>query len=95
MIKQKFYQIFAIKQIFWQTSINDQKPKLKIQIKDIASKGLVDTGADVTIRHPNWPSQEVNVQFWEWNVISGKTEHEMGQMYRARMTERKIKAICG
>ena len=50
----------TIKQLFWQTSINDQRPKLKMQINDIIIEGLVDTDADVTIIapeswHPNWP----------------------------------------
>ena len=57
----------SIKQIFWQTFINEQRPKLKIQINVIELEGLVDMGADVTIIapkswHPGWPLQEVNVQ---------------------------------
>ena len=50
----------TIKQVFWQTSINEQRPKLKIRINVIVTEGLVDTGMDVTIIsleswHPNWP----------------------------------------
>ena len=33
--------------------------------------------------------------FRDWNFISGKTECKMGQMYRARKKEKKIKAVCG
>ena len=38
--------------MFWQTTINDQRPKLKIQINGIEIEGLVDTGGDVTIMSP-------------------------------------------
>ena len=56
----------TIKWVFWQTSVNDQRPKLKIQKNDMVIKGLLDTGVDVTIIsseswHPNWPLQDVNV----------------------------------
>ena len=37
------------KHIFWQTSINDQRPKLRVHINGIVIVGLIDTGADVTI----------------------------------------------
>lgn len=39
----------TIQQVFYQTSINDQRPKVKIKINGIVIKGLVDTGTDVTI----------------------------------------------
>ena len=51
----------AIKQIFWQTCTNEQRPKFKkIQVNDIIIEGRVYTGVDVTIIapeswHPNWP----------------------------------------
>jgi hypothetical protein len=35
--------------MFWQTAVNDQKPKLKWQLNDIEIEGLVDTGANKTI----------------------------------------------
>jgi hypothetical protein len=38
--------------VFWQTTINDQRPKLKIQINGIEIEGLVDMGADVSIISP-------------------------------------------
>lgn len=42
----------TIKQIFWQTSINNQRPKLTIQINGIKTEGLVGTEADVSIIAP-------------------------------------------
>lgn len=35
--------------MFWQTAVNDQKPKLKWQLNDIEIESLVDTGANKTI----------------------------------------------
>ena len=45
--------------IFWQTSINDQRPKLRVCVNGIFIEGLLDTGADVSIITPeswhlNW-----------------------------------------
>ena len=65
----------TIKQVFWQTSINKQRPKLKIQTNDIVIESLVYTGANVTINspeswHPNWPFQDVNVQFLGVRILS-------------------------
>lgn len=42
----------TIKQVFWQTSINNQRPKLKILINGIVIEGLLNTGAAVTIISP-------------------------------------------
>ena len=58
----------TIKQVFWQTSINDQRLKLKTQINGKETESLVDIGEDVTIIatkswDPNWPLQEVNFSF--------------------------------
>ena len=58
----------AKNQIFWQTSTDDQRPKIKILINNIEIKQMVDTGADVTIILPKfWPSdlpfQEVDIKF--------------------------------
>ena len=55
------------KRIFWQTFINDQRPKLRVHINDTVIEELLDTGADVTIItpeswHPNWPIQEADIQ---------------------------------
>ena len=54
------------KHIFWQTSINDQRPKLKVGINNIAIEELLDMGVDMTIItpeswYPNWPLQEAGV----------------------------------
>ena len=50
----------TIKQVLWQTFINDQRPKQKRWINDILIEGLLETGPDVTIIslkfwHPDWP----------------------------------------
>ena len=37
------------KHIFWQTSINDQRPKLRVCINGIFNGGLLDMGADVSL----------------------------------------------
>ncbi|EGV93613.1 hypothetical protein I79_015594 [Cricetulus griseus] len=37
------------KRIFWQTSLNDKRPQLKVRINNKIITGLVDTGADVII----------------------------------------------
>ena len=72
------------KGIFWQTSINDQRPKLRVCINSIFIKGLLVTGVDVSIItpeswHPSWPPQEVDVQFLGVETPSPvKTKHEMG-----------------
>ena len=37
------------KQLFWQTTINDKRSKLKLKLYGIVIEGLVDTAADSTI----------------------------------------------
>lgn len=54
--------------LFWQTYINDQRSKLRVQINNIIIKGLLDMGVDVTIinsgsGHPNRSLEEADVQF--------------------------------
>ena len=45
------------KYVFWKTVVNDQRPKLMVQMNGIDIEGLVDTGADVTIISPkSWNS---------------------------------------
>lgn len=61
--------------IYWQTSINDQRPKLKIILSNIELEGMVDTGADVTAITrkswpPLWPLQEVDIQFQGVGTLS-------------------------
>ena len=63
------------KRVFWQTSINDQRPKLRVRINGIVIIGLIDTGADVSIItpkswHTNWPLQEADVQLLGIGTIS-------------------------
>lgn len=40
------------KQIVWQTAINDQRPKPKIQINSMIIKGLLRIGVNVTVISP-------------------------------------------
>ena len=54
------------KPIFWKTSINDQRPNLRVLLNDIIIVGLIDMGVEVSINtpeswHTNWPLQEANV----------------------------------
>ena len=61
--------------IFWQTSINHQRPKLRILINGIVIVGLIDTEADMSMItpeswHSKWPLQEVNIQLLEIGTIS-------------------------
>lgn len=63
------------KRIFWQTSIEDQRPKLKVLVNNIEIEGMVDTGADVTIISPkswptSWPLQGVDMQFQGVGTLS-------------------------
>ena len=65
----------TIKWLFWQASINEQRPKLKIQINGVVIEDLVETGVDVTVIlskswHPNWCLQDVNVQFLGIRTLS-------------------------
>ncbi|MBV2133728.1 pol protein [Pseudomonas sp. MAP12] len=63
------------KRIFWQASINDKRPQLKVKINNKVISGLVDTGADVTIITQKswpqkWPLREANVQFLGIGTLS-------------------------
>lgn len=54
--------------MFWQTMVNDQRPKLMVQMHGIDIDGLVDTRADVNILaqkswSPYWSLQKVRTQF--------------------------------
>lgn len=46
-MNQKFQ--YKIGNIFWQTSVNNQIPKLRVHINNIVIEVLLDTGADITI----------------------------------------------
>lgn len=39
----------VLENMFWESVINDQRPKLKLQVNGIEIVGLVDTGTDITI----------------------------------------------
>ena len=63
------------KQIFWQTSIEDQRPKLRILVNNIEIEGMVNTREDFTIISPiscpvDWPLQEVDIQFQGVGTLS-------------------------
>lgn len=63
------------KRAFWQTVINDERPKLKIKLNGIEIEGLLDSGADVPIIsqelwNPNWPLQRVSIQFSGIGTVS-------------------------
>ena len=63
------------KRIFWQTSINEQRPQLRVCVNGKFITGLLDTGADVSIItpeswHPHWPLQEVDIQFLGIGTLS-------------------------
>lgn len=65
--------------MFWQTTINDQRPKLKIQINGIEIEGLVDTGADVMIISPKSQIglfRDTHSASRDWNFISSKTKYK-------------------
>lgn len=63
------------KRVFWQTVINDERPKLKIKLNGIEIEGLLDSSADVPIIsqeswNPNWPLQRVSIQFSGIGTVS-------------------------
>ena len=63
------------KLIFWWTTVNDQRLKLRVCINDIAVVGLIDTGADMSIItpeswHPKRPLQEADVQLLRIGTLS-------------------------
>lgn len=62
-------------QIFWQTFIENQRPKLRILINNIEIEGMVDTGVDFPFISPKswpatWPLQEVDIQFQGVGTLS-------------------------
>ena len=64
--------------IFWKTSINDQKPKLRGHINGIVIVGLIDMGTNVSITtpeswYPDWPLQEADAQFLGIGTLSQST----------------------
>ena len=61
--------------IFWQASIDDKRPQLKVKINNKVISGLVDTWVDVTIITQKswpqkWPLREANVQFLGIGTLS-------------------------
>ena len=63
--------------IFCQTSINDQRPNLRVKKNNIIMKGLLDTSLNITIItpeswHSNWPLQEACFILINWSHMSSK-----------------------
>ena len=91
--------ILAEQKVFWPTAINDQRPKLKVQINGVEIEGLVDTGADVTIIstkpwHIYWPLQEVNIKLLEIGTLyQVKHSARWVKCTKPERQDRKIKAI--
>ena len=38
--------------VFWKTVVNDQRPKLMVQMNGVDIEGLIDIGSDVSIISP-------------------------------------------
>lgn len=66
-------------------------------INDVVIEGLIDTGADVTIIkpkswHPNWPLQDVNIQFLEtWTLPLVKQSTRWVEFIGSEGQRRKLK----
>lgn len=58
--------------MFWQTVVDDQRTKLKLQLNGIEIEGLADTGANVMIISPKSWNSEWPVSR-NWKVFSDKT----------------------
>ena len=75
MVNESRNLIGQSKRIFWQTSINEERPKLRVCVNGKFITGLLDTGADVSIItpeswHPHWPLQEVDIHFLGIGTLS-------------------------
>lgn len=75
------------KNIFWQTTLNNKRPKLKLQLDGIELKSLVDTEADITITsqnvwNPDWPLQRVSTQLLEIETLYQVTQGLKWIIYR-------------
>lgn len=62
-------------QILWQATKNDKRPKLKLQLDGTEIKGLVDTGADITLIsqdawNPACSLQRISTQLLEIRTLS-------------------------
>lgn len=73
--------------MFWQTVINDQRPKLKLQVNGIEIENLGDIGVDVTIIsqsswNSEWPLQKV------YTYILG-----IEKLYEIKQSVRCIKCV--
>lgn len=63
------------KQIFWQTTTGDLRPRLRIVVNNIEIEEMVNTEADVTIISPkswpvSWRLQKVDIQYQGVGTLS-------------------------
>ena len=97
--KSKF-SIGNRKHIFWQTSINFQRSKLRVHINNIVIEESLDTGVDVTIItpeswHADWPLQEADIKFLGIGTLyQVKQNTRWVECKGARRTERNTETIC-
>ena len=61
--------------VFWKTVVNDQRPKVMLQVNVVDIDVLMDIGADVSTfsqmsSNPDWPLQKVYTQFIGINILS-------------------------
>lgn len=59
--------------VFWQTMVNDQRPKLMVQMHGIDIDGLVDTRADVNILAQKSCKKQATLAFNLWLPASERT----------------------
>ena len=50
------------KYVFWKTVVNDQRPKLMVQMNGVEIESLVDTGAEVSIFFPKSWNPDCSLQ---------------------------------
>lgn len=89
----------VLENMFWESVINDQRPKLKLKVNGIEIVSLVDTGTDITIIYQRswnseWPLPKVCSQFLGTGKLY-ETKCTMGQMCETGMSTRKVKVLCG
>ena len=85
----------TLKLVFWQTSINEQRPKFKIWVNkwhchwSSARQRYICNNNFIGILAAKLASLGCKCSiFWNWNFISGKAKIEMHWMYRTWRTEK-------
>jgi hypothetical protein len=68
--------------VLWQMKVNDQRPKLKLQVNGGEIEGLVDTRADLSfpqiLEFRMATSECLYKVYRNWKMISNKTKCTMG-----------------